>query len=308
MNPSDKQNRLAASLMELEVDYGATEMTALFFTTLKKSIEGLEYDHLDHFCEEWDFFLTFATTTKPRFGAINTYLQSLKKRCEGSYISQENKIREILLGIEEILESVKGDQNDLLNSIANIDVRGKTILIYDHSHTVHRALELLQKKYHGNFKVVVAEQEYQKTHENIEVLHRLGISFQVVPDYMISHIQDSIDMIFLGAVTLKDTMHFVTDPGVYSLLSQFKNYPDVKNFIFCTTQKFSLWKSEPKDEISFKQSTKKHPKNSEIEYERLKYSHDRIPVSYFYQIVTEKGIFSAEECEKEFFELMKQVG
>ena len=181
---------------------------------------------------------------------------------------------------------------------------GKTILIHDHSHTVQDVLVHF-KRQGKNFRVVIAEQDFDKTHSNIEKMHNAGIPFEVVPSYMLSHVHGKIDMLFFGALTLKDTMHFVMDPGTHSIISEFSvlNIPII---MFLGSSKFSLWKSKKRSEIFIYRHKRMHV-SQPIEYDRIKYSHDRVPAELFTKIVTNKGIYTSSSLEKAFEERMVKV-
>ncbi len=292
---SDRYSKL---LLELETDCGTTDLTTIVFKTLLVSIQNLKVTNLRIFKEELDEIYKKLSHTKPRFGIINYYLNQLRAIWEGDFADKE-ELRDMLVeNIKKNLEEIQKNKQDVLNHVEELNTERKTILIYDHSHTIHNILEHLFKEKQQKFKVIIGEQDYQKTHENIEVLHQIGIPFQVVPDYMLCHIHENIDMVFLGATTLKDTMTFVMDPGTYGLVSQFNSF-NIPCYLFCCTNKFSLWNSKHQDELSFKKDNRLHPHKS-IEYERLKYSHDRVNAEKFTAIVTDEGIFTPQEIKKLF--------
>jgi translation initiation factor 2B subunit (eIF-2B alpha/beta/delta family) len=159
-------------------------------------------------------------------------------------------------------------------------------------------IHLKNKK--NKFNVIIAEQDYEKTHDNIERMYAAGIQFMVVPAYMLSHLHDQIDMVFFGALTLKDTMNFVMNPGALSIISEF-HHEKIPVYMFLGTEKFSLWKSKKRGEIFIHKHTRKHL-NKPIVYERTKYSHDRVPSDLFKKIVTNEGVFTSKQIEKMFNE------
>ena len=300
--------RCSNLLLELETDCGTTDLCTLVFKTLRQAIADLKVEDITAFKTELESLYDLLSHTKPRFGIINYYLNQLKKFWEQEKTQDLETLRKHLESqLEQILDEIEQNKADVLDHINELPVEGKTILIYDHSHTVHKTLKYLHQQQKRKFKVIVAEQDYCKTHENIEVLHDLGIPFRVVPDYMLCHIHEEIDAVFLGATTLKDTMHFVMDPGTYSLVSQFNSFK-IPCYLFCCTSKFSLWPSKHLDELSFKQDQRAHPEKEHINYERLKYSHDRVKAEHFTKIVTDEGMFTPEEIEEVFAEKLKAFG
>jgi translation initiation factor 2B subunit (eIF-2B alpha/beta/delta family) len=116
---------------------------------------------------------------------------------------------------------------------------------------------------------------------------------------------DNIDMVFFGALTLKDTMDFVMEPGTHGVASEFYA-ENVPMYMFIDTSKFSLWKSKQRGEIFIHKHTRTHC-SKPIEYERIKYSHDRVPAKIFSKIVTNEGIFDADGVKDLFEKRLKQV-
>jgi len=192
----------------------------------------------------------------------------------------------------------------LIKSSDALDVKGKTILIHDHSHTVQDVL-IHYKAQGKKFNVIIAEQDYEKTHDNIERLHKAGIEFTVVPAYMLSHVHDQIDMVFFGALTLKDSMDFVLNPGALSLVTEF-HVEKIPVYIFLGIDKFSLWKSKKRSEIFIHRHTRQHA-DKPIKYERIKYSHDRVPSKYFKKIITNEGVLTPVELKQVFDEKLKNL-
>jgi len=184
-------------------------------------------------------------------------------------------------------------------SVRKIDADGKNILIYDHSHSVQHALETL-KSIGQKFTLLIAEQDLQKTSDSIMFAHQLEIPYKVVPSYMLSYLDETIDMAFFGAVTLQHGGQFVMDPGSKSVISHL-HLEKKPIYVFLTTSKFSLWDiKSPQKEIYVKSHMRKHHHLNDIEFERVKFSHDRVDLNLVDFTVTEKGIFTPKELQKEY--------
>lgn len=240
-------------------------------------------------------------TVKPRYAIlIDSFYKIL---CQVS--SEKGSVAEIIESIDQIKKSVQHEMKDLLKAAETIEADGKTVLIYDHSHTVQNALHHLHKK-GQRFNVLLAEQDLDKTEDNVEFFHTHKIPFKVVPAYMLSHLEETIDMAFFGAVTFQEGGRFVMDPGSKSIISELK-LEGKKIFLFLTTSKFSLWPVKEKNsQIHVKSDIRAHHIMNKIEFERIKFSHDRVSVDLVDCVVTEKGIFKASELKKEFDRQMAQ--
>jgi translation initiation factor 2B subunit (eIF-2B alpha/beta/delta family) len=141
-----------------------------------------------------------------------------------------------------------------------------------------------------NFKVVVGEQDMEKTLANIEFLIENDINFVSVPDYMLSNLEDEIDMCFFGALTLKSTFDFVTSNGTNALISQFSQLQK-PIYLFLTSSKFSLWEADKKQSVNQHQHKRKHPLK-DLTFDRIKFSHDRVPADKVTYTVTEEGVLN----------------
>ncbi|MBI4232034.1 hypothetical protein HY605_02280 [Candidatus Peregrinibacteria bacterium] len=282
-------------LRDIEAEVGTSEASKMVLISLMETIKAFKADSCDTFCAQFEELVKILSNTEPKFGVLNYHFAVMLKRFKAEVCGKdvcgvdEKKWKTVVLGyIEAILKESRDHKRNLISNAEKLDVEGKTILIHDHSHTVQDVL-VHYKRMGKHFKVVIAEQDFDKTHSNIEKMDAAKISFQVVPAYMLSHIHKHIDMLFFGGLTLKNTMHFVMDPGTHSIISEF-NVEHVPVYMFMDTAKFSLWKSKPRGEIFIHQHTRMHV-SKPIEYERIKYSHDRVPSSLFAKIITNEGVF-----------------
>ena len=294
---------------ELEAEIGTRDMGILVLRALCFSIKELDVNDAEKFIEEFDRLADMVSQTEPKFGILNYNFARLsrefKRDCENRKLNARKWKRLAIAHVDEILRNNKEKKSKILKNAMDINVEGKTILIHDHSHTVQDVLVSL-KRAGKHFRVVIAEQDYDKTHSNIERMHKAKIPFQVVPAYMLSHVHDQIDMAFFGSVTLKDTMHFVMDPGTAGTISEF-HLDKVPIYMFINTMKFSLWKSKERGEIFIRKHKRKHSCQP-IEYERIKYSHDRVPVKLFHRIVTDRGVMTPAQLKDLFRVQMKKYG
>jgi translation initiation factor 2B subunit (eIF-2B alpha/beta/delta family) len=290
---SSKTKLFSDLMRQLEIDIGSRDLTELVLLSLIDAIRAFKGTKFDDFCKQYSEFAEMVKNTEPKFGIFRYYFGYLEKEM---YEKKEWK-KHAIKRIEQTLKYARKQKKLLLNNADKIKVENKTILIHDHSHTVQDVLVHYKNK-KIKFNVIIAEQDYKKTHDNIERLHSAGIPFTVVPAYMLSHLHDQIDMIFYGALTLKDTQHFVMNPGALSIITEFQ-LDETPIYMFLGTDKFSLWKSKKRGEIFIHKHKRTHI-HKPIEYERIKYSHDRVPAKFFKKIITNEGIFDHKELEKVF--------
>lgn len=305
MNP---KTELFSNLMrELEVDVGTRDLTELILRSLIDAIRGFKGSKFNNFCKQYHEFAEMVTNTEPKFGIFRYYFGYLEKEISGGIcsITDDKKWKKhAIRKIEEVLKTGRKLKRNLIKYSDELKIDGKTILIHDHSHTVQDVL-VHYKSRNKKFKVIIAEQDYEKTHDNIERLHKAGINFTVVPAYMLSHVHDQIDMVFFGALTLKDTMDFVLNPGALSLITEFHS-EKIPVYMFLGIDKFSLWKSKRRSEIFIHKHKRQHA-HKPIEYDRIKYSHDRVPSKFFKKIVTNEGVLTPAKLKKVYKEKFKNL-
>ena len=297
-------------LRDLEAEIGTRDVADLVLRALMNSVEYLQCKDMDGFCKQFEDLRLVLSQTEPKFGILNYHFSNLSKEFEGlgcgviaSKMDMKKWKKKAVNKILEILKTARKQKFNLIDHSEKLNIEGKTILIHDHSHTVQDVL-VHYRRTGKHFRVVIAEQDYVKSHGNIERMHSAGIPFQVVPSYMLSHVHQQIDMLFFGGLTLKDTMDFVMDPGTHSIISEF--HAEKKPiFMFINTTKFSLWKSKKRGEIFIHKHLRTHH-SKPIEYERIKYSHDRVPADLFEKIVTNEGVFTPIELKNLFVKKMKE--
>lgn len=287
---------LSQLLRELEMDIGTNDMSALVLESLTRSIRCVRVKDFVSFRAQFDTLAELFSNTEPKFGVLRRYFAILGRTLDELGDNTAWKTAAIRR-IKDLLKESRQHQRSIIDFADTVRVENKTILIHDHSHTVHSVLAhyMAQGKH---FRVIIAEQDFEKTHQNIERLHRMGVPFQVVPAYMLSHVHGAIDMVFFGAVTLKDTMDFVMTPGAHGIISEFHTV-GIPVYMFINTLKFSLWKSKPRGDVFMHEHKRMHV-SKPIEYDRVKYSHDRVPASLFRRIVTNEGVFTPGQIKKIF--------
>ncbi len=291
-----KINLMSKLLREIESDIGSTELNLLVLKRLITSIETLDVKTSEEFQEKFYELYEVLSITSPKFWIVNVHLEELKAFFQKNIINQNFSLskqkRVFIKKINDLHNSSEQQKEMIIKNSLSIDVDGKTILIYDTSNVVLRILKNFVKNWR-KFKIIIAEQGIDKTHKNVENMHQLWISFQVVPAYTLSHILERVDMIFLWALTMKDTKNFVMSPGSHSIVSEF-NVEKIPAYLFINTEKFSLWKSKERWDVFIHEHLRKHVEK-DIEYTRIKYSHDRVPVELFHRIVTNQGVFTSKE-------------
>lgn len=305
--PHTFKDRLSELFREIEVDLGTTELCTLTLEALYDALKEVRSNDLHHFYSQLKELTLDVQSTQPKYAIIiDSFYELLRHVYAEDHKHPEHfqvpkKI--FLKYLKELIKEKKHRRQEIIKISEKIKLNGKTILIYNHSGTLEHVL-LHAKNKKQKFKVIVAEQDFDKTGRIIEFLHENSIPYKVVPSYMVSHLDENIDMLFFGALTLKSTIDFVMDTGANAIIAQFhlKKKPI---YVFLVTGKFSLWKAEKRTEIFTRSKTRSHHTKS-IDFEHIKFSHDRVDVNLVTKIITEEGIFTPDEIKKVFNEKLKK--
>ncbi|MBT7703643.1 hypothetical protein HN748_05400 [Candidatus Peregrinibacteria bacterium] len=300
--PEAYQKRLSELFREIEVDIGATNLSLLVLESFADAVRGLKGQNHHNFYEALIKLTEFIKNTEPKFAIIIDSFYEILKLAHDEEMHHLNedfplKKKKFLKRLKDLIKAERAEEKALVKHALEIDVEGKEILIHDNSRTIHRVLNAL-KRAGKHFRVIVAEQDPDKTGPIIEALHKKRIPFRVVPAYMITHVNEHIDMVFLSGLTLKSTMNFVMDPGTNGLVSQF-HLMKKPVYLFMVTSKFSMWKAKKKIGVYSHVHRRRHHCKP-IDFERIKFSHDRVSAKLMKKIVTEQGVFTPKQIETIF--------
>jgi len=289
-------SRFSQVMGDIERDLGTKELSVLILRSLKDSFNGYSGETVESLVSQLGEIIQIFNSTDPKYAIViynvHRVYKAITEIVEGDnkHIYKEYK-KQIEAAIDKLINEAERLRDLILQNAKTINVEGKIILLHDHSKTVQEVL-LELKKNKQKFRVIVAEQDMDKTLRNIEFLTTSKIPFQVVPSHMLSNVEDDVDMCFFGALTMKSTYDFVVDTGTNGIISEFHLHK-TPIYFFLSTNKFSLWEASKKETTKKYTHTRKHPLKK-IHFERFKFSHDRVPLSSVDVIVTEEGIFDKE--------------
>lgn len=295
----DLKDQLSALFRSIEMDLGTHAFCILVLEAFLTAICQYKIKNKEQLLQQFNEIFDLIENVKPKYAILIDSFYKIFRQ------AGDQTIEEISKNIEEIKAYYQGEMDLLINVAHQLNVQNKNILIYDHSHSVQNVLKYFKKR-GDQFTVLVAEQDAEKTEDNIAFLCEAQIPFKVVPAYMISHLEETIDMSFFGAVTFQEGCQFVMDPGCKSMISELK-LEEKPIYVFLTTSKFSLWEVKDYQKEIHVKSQALNPKTShQVEFERIKFSHDRVPAKLIDWVVTEKAIYTPEQVSQEFKTLREQ--
>ncbi len=280
-------------LIGMEHALGTRDTCIHFLASLETALDETRFKDAKDIRTQFNGFYEMFTHLKPRMAIIQHYLDSV---LEAAISCPDKSPQELIRLMAKTIREAEQDnaaRNETLKHVALRSVQANAqILIHSHSHTVLDTLELA-KKSHKRFSVIVAEQETSRTLDIAKFLNDKGISFTVVPEYMLSCMEMDIGCMLIGAVTLKHDMHFVVDAGTKAVVSEM-NAAKIPVYLMLTTNKFSYWKTKPALQTQKTVKSIAHP-HAHFSFDRVKFSHDRLPLSQVNRIITEEGTFTPQE-------------
>lgn len=288
--------QLSTTFRQIESDRGTSVLSDLVLQGIEESFDAFQFTTVDEFFDEFKTLLSMFKTTKPRIGILIFHMCRIWENL--SKIKRNLHTREdIKKSLSDIIQNIVNEDNRekerLLDFGINCIKDGDSILIHSHSGTVMQLMERAHKE-KKKIRVVLAEQEEEKTEDMIYFLQTRRIPFVVVPEYMLSHVENEVNKVFLGGITFNNQYTFITDAGTNSVVSEF-HHAKIPIYMFMTEKKFSLWDATKKAQ-TYKVTQKRtdfHPEKI-VTYERIKFSHDRIPIDLVDFVVTENGVFAPD--------------
>jgi len=299
--------QLSTIFRQIESDKGTSVLSEMVLNGIVESFDAFEAKSVDDFYDQFRHLLLTFKTTKPRIGILIFHMCEIWEELQDKkkQIKNLDELKEVLTkAVESLINDGRKEKTSLISHGLECIEDGDSILIHSHSGTV---MQLMEDAHNAKKKlrVVLAEQEEEKTEDMIWFLQTRRIPFIVVPEYMLSHVETEVNKVFLGAITFNNQYTFITDAGTTSVVSEF-HHAKVPIYMFLTEKKFSLWDATKKHQ-TYKVTQKRtdfHPEKV-VTYERIKFSHDRVPVDLVDFVVTENGIFSPDKIQKQFDEKYK---
>lgn len=297
-------DQLSTLFRTIESEQGSTQLAEFVMDTLQQTLDNFKTKTVDDLFKQFYKLFCEIKNTQPRISLVIFYFFDVWQELEAerSNIQTVEDFKAVVLRATQKVQVENADEFEtIVRAGAALVEDGDTILVHSHSGTVRRILATAvhQKK---KFTVILAEQETDKTIDMVSDFTANKIPFVVVPEYMLSHIAQDVTKVFFGATTLNYDQNFVCDAGSYSVLAEF-HADHIPTYMFMATKKFSLWQSN-KAHSTYKTSQKKVHADAKkiLTYERIKFSHDRVPAELFDFVVTEMGTMKPTEIKKLYTE------
>lgn len=296
--------RLSNIFRVIEEEKGSIKLAEFVMETLEVTLDSVKITNINDLYQQFYDLFKEVKNTQPRISLVIYYFYDLWEELqrEKSNIKDVDDFRKVIISTtKRIKNDSDNDFKAIVRNGAELVENDDVVLVHSHSLTVKEVLATAAKN-GKRFKVIIAEQETDKTIVMVEFFTKAKISFTVVPEYMLSHIAENVTKVFFGATTLDQEQQFVCDAGSYSVLAEF-HAEHIPNYMFLSTKKFSLWPTSKKHETFKTTQNKVYASNKKVlNYERIKFSHDRVPADLFNYIITESGKMTPAQIKDLYFE------
>ena len=297
---SQTTEQLSNIFRAIEEERGSIKLAEFVMESLETTLDAIKINDIDNLYRQFNQLFEAIRNTQPRISLVIYYFFDLWEELEKNkpnIKSIEEFKKVIIRTTKRIQEDSERDFKDIVKIGAELVNDNDVVLVHSHSLTVREVLATADRK-GKKFRVIIAEQETDKTIAMVDFFTNAMIPFTVVPEYMLSHISENVTKVFFGATTLDQEQQFICDAGSYSVLAEF-HAEEIPNYMFLSTKKFSLWQTSKKHETYKTTQNRIYSTTKKIlNYERIKFSHDRVPAELFNSIVTEIGIMTPDKIKE----------
>lgn len=288
-NTQDLEIQLSKILINIESDIWSTQLTILTIENLINSITIFRQNDLEHFYEHFSKLFNTVKNTRPRIWMIIHYISKIYDIIEDGkwkYKSIDDIYKELNKFLRKTKKEIENETCTIIWNWAKLIQENDTIFVHSPSWIVKQVLKRAAKN-KTNFRIILAQQSEEKTNNMIHFLQQNNIPFLVTPEFMLSNIEWEIDKMLVWGITFNSEHQFIVSAWVNAAVSEM-HYAKKPVYMFLSTKKFSLWKSEAhKDHTVYKTKQVTSLDHKINPYQRVKFSHDRVDAKLFDKIITE---------------------
>ncbi|MBF0412777.1 MAG: hypothetical protein HQK70_08710 [Desulfamplus sp.] len=172
---------------------------------------------------------------------------------------------------------------------------GDVIIVHSASWVITNILIHAKKTTKPMFRVIILEQNKERTRQLIRALSENDIDYHVTPAHDISHYIDRANKMFLGALTITSDHKIVAPSGTAGTVS-LCHLNNIKVHLFANTLHYSHLTAA--DQYIY--SEERNTNTANTYFPITKHSHDLIDLSLIDHIITENGETKKDYCPVDF--------
>lgn len=270
--------RLFRDHMEVQGFLRATEIS---LEALLKSLRLFKAEEPGDFDRQWGELYEAIWSSEPR----NTPLIGMLSICETDGESQSFSD-----GREKMIACIQGRLNHVGRSVERVAAAGAELVADGDFIIVHSVSSILKRllgkarEQGKDFRVLILQQDPNKTGEVMKQLREEGVDYLAAPEYSISHFMDQATKMFLGAMAITEDDKVVCAAGTASIVGM-ANLHDLPVYLFVSPLVLSDRECRDhnihrKEEVCVDRG---------LEYTQIIHSNDVVDICRINHLVSEQG-------------------
>ncbi len=290
MNTKDRDNLYKLFRDQVDV-LGATRMTEVALESFKRAIQTLKCTR-ETVLPLYTELAEAIKNSRPKIVPLIHLLEEFEDemRFTGPNVDLDSIRKEATEILDEKLDALRRIGAQLIEQGANFVQEGDTIIVHSASRAVIGILVRASEAFARNFKAIVLQQDFAKTRQLIQALDRARISYEVVPEYSLSHHLSRATKLFIGAVAVTPDHNVVAAAGSAGIAS-LCHVAKLPVYLFVNSLKFSRQSAE-EQQIHRKEATQRR---EGLTYALTTHSHSLVPLQLIDHLVTEQGEIGTEK-------------
>lgn len=223
--------------------------------------------------------------TEPAFIPLIHLIEQFEKELERHRTLPLDALRDQAVQIlERQIDMFKATVRNVIDQGVSQVADGDVILVYSTSTVVNnvliRAKDVLQRQ----FRVIVLKQDLLKTRQLIRELAKADVPHEVIPEYVLDHVLDSANKLFIGALSITEDNKVIASAGTPNIVS-LCHIHRLPVYLFLDTFRFS---HRPSSEQSIpEKSTVRSMEHFDLRMKTR--SHSMLDLDLIDHVITEHG-------------------
>ncbi len=223
--------------------------------------------------------------TEPAFMPLIHLIERFEQELEQYRQLPQEALRDRAIQIlEQQIDIFKATVRKVIDQGVSQVADGDVILVYSTSTVVNniliRAKDVLQRE----FRVIVLKQDMVKTRQLIRELAKAHVPHEVIPEYVLDHVLDSANKLFIGALSITEDHKVIASAGTPNIVS-LCHLHRVPVYLFLDTFRFSHRSSS--EQIIPEKSTVRSMEHFDLHMKTR--SHSMLDLSLIDHVITEQG-------------------
>ncbi len=298
------RNTMYKLLRDIGDIQGIARTSVLAIESFIASIKELECSRE----EVADLYMELADAVKnsqpkviPLIHLIERFEKDMRRLMKGEPSIEELKDK-AEASLKEQIELFKNNASKVTEHGLNYIKNGDVIIVHSASSVVTNILIRAKKSLNLMFRVIILEQNKERTRQLIEALREHDIDYHVTPAHDLSHYIDQANKMFLGALTITSDRKIVAPSGTSGSVS-LCHLNNIKVHLFANSLHYSHRTAT--DQYIYSEEGNTNTANTYFPITR--HSHDLIDLDLIDHVVTENGETRKDYCPVDFKAKIKSV-